>query len=41
MLVKQIEDEQTEEKPKKEITDWNLKLANYENILPEDFTDDS
>lgn len=36
--VKQIEDEQPEEKPKKEITDWNLKLANYENILPEDFT---
>ena len=25
-------------KPKKEITDWNLRLANYENILPEDFT---
>ena len=22
---------------KKEITDWNLRLANYENILPEDF----
>ena len=26
------------EKPKKEITDWRLKLANYENLLPEDFT---
>lgn len=24
-------------KEKKEITDWNLRLANYENILPEDF----
>lgn len=23
---------------KKEITEWNLQLANYENILPEDFT---
>ena len=26
------------EKTKKEITDWRLTLANYENILPEDFT---
>ena len=26
-----------ETKVKKEITDWNLRLANYENILPEDF----
>lgn len=24
-------------KEKKEITDWNLRLANYENILPENF----
>ena len=23
--------------PSKEITEWNLRLANYENILPEDF----
>ena len=29
--------EQTEE-TKKEITDWRLTLANYENLLPEDFT---
>lgn len=26
-----------EQPKKKEITDWRLKLANYENILPEDF----
>lgn len=26
-----------EPKEKKEITDWNLRLANYENILPENF----
>lgn len=26
-----------EEKPKKEITDWRLTLANFENVLPEDF----
>ena len=32
----QIE-EQPEEKAQKEITDWRLTLANYENILPEDF----
>lgn len=30
--------EQSEEKTKKEITDWRLTLANYENLLPEDFT---
>ena len=30
--------EQPEEKTKKEITDWRLTLANYENLLPEDFT---
>lgn len=29
--------EEPEVKPKKEITDWRLTLANYENILPEDF----
>ena len=29
--------EPPEEKVKKEITDWRLTLANYENILPEDF----
>ena len=28
----------TDTKIKREITDWNLRLANYENILPEDFT---
>lgn len=29
-----------EEQPpvKKEITEWNLRLANFENVLPEDFT---
>lgn len=25
------------QKPEKEITDWKLRLANYENLLPEDF----
>lgn len=30
--------EQAEENTKKEITDWKLTLANYENLLPEDFT---
>lgn len=34
----QVSPNPVEEKPKKEITDWRLKLANYENILPEDFT---
>lgn len=29
--------QQEEPKVKKEITDWKLMLANYENILPEDF----
>lgn len=33
----QIQPEEPEVKVKKEITDWNLRLANYENILPEDF----
>jgi len=33
----QIQPEEPEVKIKKEITDWNLRLANYENILPEDF----
>ena len=33
------EEEQNQEKqPEKEITDWRLTLANYENLLPEDFT---
>ena len=27
-----------EKKPEKEITDWRLTLANYENLLPENFT---
>lgn len=31
------ETEQPEPKPKNKITDWRLTLANYENILPEDF----
>lgn len=31
------EQEQPEEKVKKEINDWRLTLANYENLLPEDF----
>ena len=26
-----------EKKPEKEITDWRLRLANYDNLLPEDF----
>lgn len=30
-------EEQPEEKSKKEITDWRLTLANFENVLPEDF----
>ena len=32
-----VEEEQ-EQQPEKEITDWRLTLANYENLLPEDFT---
>lgn len=35
--IQQEEIEQPQPKAKKEITDWNLRLANYENILPEDF----
>ena len=37
--VKETTDTTQEEQPKlkKEITDWRLTLANYENILPEDF----
>lgn len=31
-------EQQPEEKPEKQITDWRLVLANYDNILPEDFT---
>lgn len=34
----QVQEQQPEEKIKKEITDWRLTLANYENMLPEDFT---
>lgn len=30
-------EEQEEQPTKKEITDWRLALANYENLLPEDF----
>jgi len=37
----QAEEQEPEPEPapkeKREITDWNLTLANYENILPEDF----
>lgn len=32
------EQDETQEKVKKHITDWKLTLANYENILPEDFS---
>lgn len=35
--VQQEEIKQPEPKVKKEITEWNLRLANYENVLPEDF----
>ena len=31
-------EQQDEQKPEKQITDWRLTLANYENLLPEDFT---
>ena len=38
-VVANQEQHQEEQPPvKKEITEWNLRLANYENILPEDFT---
>ena len=40
-LTNTLDDNQTHEQPeeiKKEITDWRLTLANYENLLPEDFT---
>lgn len=30
-------DNQPQVEPKKEIDDWRIRLANYENILPEDF----
>jgi len=37
-----VTNNQIEDEPsiliKREITDWNLRLANYENILPKDFT---
>ena len=33
----QIIEQQHEEKPKQKIDDWRLALANYDNILPEDF----
>ena len=35
VVVNEIQEEQP--KVKKEITDWRLTLANYENVLPEDF----
>lgn len=31
------DNEDSEKKPKKEIDDWRLTLANFENLLPEDF----
>lgn len=31
------DNEDSEKKPKKEINDWRLTLANFENLLPEDF----
>lgn len=33
----QVQEDNPPVKVKKEITDWRLRLANYENILPEDF----
>ena len=36
-IQNQPQPEESEVKVKKEITDWNLRLANYENILPDDF----
>ena len=33
-VVEQVQEKQ----PEKEITDWRLTLANYENLLPENFT---
>ena len=35
---KSEEEQKQEKQPEKEITDWRLTLANYENLLPEDFT---
>lgn len=35
---KQEENQTNEQQPEKEITDWRLTLANYENLLPENFT---
>ena len=40
-LTNAVNNNQIQEQPegtKKEITDWRLTLANYENLLPEDFT---
>lgn len=34
----QSSNQNKEQKPENEITDWRLTLANYENLLPEDFT---
>lgn len=38
-IANETQENQIQEQPdiKKEITDWELQLANYENILPEDF----
>lgn len=38
VIVVPIEDVNKEEPTNKEIIDWNLRLANYENVLPENFT---
>ena len=32
-----VDNTDSTQKPEKEITDWKLRLANYENLLPEDF----
>ena len=34
----QNQNQKQEQQPEKEITDWRLTLANYENLLPENFT---
>ncbi len=34
----QVNEQAQEQQPEKEITDWRLTLANYENLLPENFT---
>lgn len=38
-IINEMQENEIQKQPeiKKEITEWNLRLANYENILPEDF----